>query len=63
MNARTRRRIAVKCLIVWLTVGSSLTWIFKDAIWWVQVQSYVSILLALVIWWAAETPVEVEDDK
>ena len=60
-NARQRRVIHYWLTMLWLTVGT-LVWIIeRDALWFVGAMSLYAIWITHLAGWAAETPVEPED--
>lgn len=60
-SANQRRKVIIVLLILWLTLGQIATYIWKDSIVWVQVQSDLAIVISLAAWYGAETPVEKEN--
>jgi hypothetical protein len=60
LTAHKRRRFLAGCILLWLGPGAVVTWIFWQALWWLQIQSWLAMLFALVGAFAAETPVEPE---
>ena len=61
-SARHRRILHYWATIVWLTVGSAAWIILRDALWFVGFMSLYAIWITHIAGWAAETPVEAEDD-
>jgi len=61
-NARQRRIIHYWMTILWLTVGLALWIVLRQALWFVGFMSLYAIWITHLAGWAAETPVEAEDD-
>ena len=61
-SARHRRILHYWATIVWLTVGSAAWIILRDALWFVGFMSLYAIWITHIAGWAAETPVEAEED-
>jgi hypothetical protein len=61
-NAAQRRVIHYWLTIVWFTVGTALWLVLRDALWFVGFMSLYAIWVSHLTGWAAETPVEPEDD-
>lgn len=61
-NAQQRRTIHYWATIVWLTVGLVAWIILRDALWFVGFMSIYAIWVTHIAGWAAETPVETEDE-
>lgn len=61
-NAQQRRRIHYWFTILWFTVGLVLWFVLRDALWFVGFMSLYAIWVTHLTGWAAETPVEDEDD-
>ncbi len=61
-NAQQRRIIHYWATITWLTAGSVIWFLLKDALWFVGFMSLYAIWVTHLAGWAAETPVEHEDD-
>ncbi len=62
MTARGRRRFWFCCMVVWLTGGAALSWILRNSVAWVNLQSWLALVVAFAGCWAAETPVEAESE-
>lgn len=60
-TAEQRRKIHYWLTIVWVTVGSVVWVILRDALWFVGFMSLYAIWISHLAGWAAETPVEHED--
>jgi len=60
-NARQRRRIHYWLTILWLTLGSVVWLLERNALWFVGFMSLYAIWISRLAGWAAETPVEDED--
>jgi hypothetical protein len=61
LKARHRRKVIGVLIGLWLGPGALVTYALKDSVPWLQVQSYLAILLSLAAWFGAETPVEEEE--
>jgi hypothetical protein len=61
VTARTRRRFWFACIIIWLGPGAALSWFLRESVAWVNLQSWLALVVAFASCWAAETPVEKED--
>ena len=61
-SARRRRILHYWATIIWLTIGSVAWIILRDALWFVGFMSLYAIWVTHIAGWAAETPVEREDD-
>jgi hypothetical protein len=61
-TARVRRTLHFWCTVVWLTVGSVVWIALRDSLWFVGFMSLYAIWISHIAGWAAETPVEQEDD-
>ena len=59
-NAKQRRTIHYWLTFVWLTLGSVVWIILRDALWFVGFMSLYAIWISHLAGWAAETPVEDE---
>lgn len=62
-RAKNRRKILLVFIVIWLGPGALITWLFWQSLWWLQFQSWLAMLFALVGAYAAETPVESEEGK
>jgi len=62
-NAKQRRVIHYWSTIIWLTAGTVLWFTLKDALWFVGFMSLYAIWVTHLAGWAAETPVESEEDE
>lgn len=61
-NAQIRRTVHYWLTIFWLTIGSVIWLVLRDALWFVGFMSLYAIWISHMTGWAAETPVESEDD-
>jgi len=61
-NARQRRVMHYWLTIVWFTVGLALWIVLRHALWFVGFMSLYAIWVTHLAGWAAETPVEPEDE-
>ncbi len=61
-SARTRRIIHYWATVIWLTVGLVVWILLSDALWFVGFMSLYAIWITHLAGWAAETPVEPEDE-
>jgi hypothetical protein len=61
-TARKRRMIHYWLTMFWLTVGLALWLVLRQALWFVGFMSLYAIWFTHIAGWAAETPVEEEDD-
>jgi hypothetical protein len=61
-SARHRRILHYWATIIWLTVGFAVWIIQRDALWFVGFMSLYAIWITHIAGWAAETPVEAEED-
>ena len=59
-SASDRRTIHYWLVILWLTAGTALWIILRDALWFVGFMSLYAIWITHLSGWAAETPVEHE---
>ena len=59
-SAHRRRVIHYWATILWVTVGSVVWIILRDALWFVGFMSLYAIWITHLAGWAAETPVEEE---
>ena len=60
-HAKQRRMIHYWLLLTWITVGTALWLILRDALWFVGFMSLYAIWISHLTGWAAETPVEEEE--
>jgi hypothetical protein len=60
-DARRRRMIHYWLTIAWLTIGLVLWLVLRNALWFVGFMSLYAIWITHLAGWAAETPVEPED--
>lgn len=60
-TAGQRRTIHYWLTIIWLTIGSVMWVVLRDALWFVGFMSLYAIWISHLAGWAAETPVESED--
>jgi hypothetical protein len=60
VTARVRRRVWFALALVWLGPGAVASWFLRDSIGWVNLQSWLALVVAFASCWAAETPVEEE---
>jgi hypothetical protein len=60
-NAKQRRALHYWLTILWLTAGTSIWLLLRDALWFVGFMSLYAIWISHLAGWAAETPVEPED--
>jgi hypothetical protein len=61
-NARQRRILHYWFTILWFTFGLVLWLILRDELWFVGFMSLYAIWITHLAGWAAETPVEPEDE-
>ena len=61
-SAQTRRTIHYWMTILWVTVGLVVWIILRDALWFVGFMSLYAIWVTHLAGWAAETPVEAEEE-
>ena len=61
-SARQRRIAHYWLTIFWLTIGLSLWIVLRHALWFVGFMSLYAIWITHLAGWAAETPVEEEDE-
>ena len=61
-SARRRRVLHYWATVLWLTVGLLAWIILRDALWFVGFMSLYAIWITHIAGWAAETPVEAEDE-
>jgi hypothetical protein len=62
-NAKQRRILHYWLTIAWFTVGFGLWLVLRDALWFVGFMSLYAIWITHLAGWAAETPVESEDES
>ncbi len=61
-TAQQRRVIHYWATVLWFTVGLVVWIVLRDALWFVGFMSLYAIWITHLAGWAAETPVEPEDD-
>jgi hypothetical protein len=61
-SARQRRILHYWFTILWFTVGLVLWLVLRDELWFVGFMSLYAIWITHLAGWAAETPVEHEDE-
>jgi hypothetical protein len=61
-SAQQRRVIHYWATVLWLTVGLVAWIILRNALWFVGFMSLYAMWITHLAGWAAETPVEAEDD-
>ena len=61
-NAQQRRTLHYWLTIVWFTVGLVLWIVLRNELWFVGFMSLYAIWITHLAGWAAETPVEHEDE-
>ena len=61
-SAKQRRTIHYWLTVLWLTVGTVLWLLLRNALWFVGFMSLYAIWITHLAGWAAETPVESEDE-
>jgi hypothetical protein len=61
-NAKQRRVVHYWLTIAWLTVGLVLWIVLRNELWFVGFMSLYAIWMTHLAGWAAETPVEPEED-
>ena len=61
-NARQRRILHYWFTILWFTVGSVVWVILRNDLWFVGFMSLYAIWITHLAGWAAETPVEPEEE-
>jgi len=62
-SAKQRRIIHYWLTVGWLTIGSVVWLILRNALWFVGFMSLYAIWITHLAGWAAETPVEPEGDE
>jgi len=62
-NARQRRVMHYWLTILWFTVGLALWIVLRQDLWFVGFMSLYAIWITHLAGWAAETPVEPEDES
>ena len=62
-SASDRRTIHYWLTITWLTLGSVVWIVLRDALWFVGFMSLYAIWITHLTGWAAETPVESEEGE
>ena len=61
-TAKQRRVIHYWATVLWFTVGLVVWIVLRDALWFVGFMSLYAIWITHLAGWAAETPVEPEDE-
>lgn len=61
-NAKQRRVLHYWFTILWFTLGLGLWIVLRNDLWFVGFMSLYAIWITHLAGWAAETPVEPEDD-
>jgi hypothetical protein len=61
-NAKTRRVIHYWATVLWLSVGTVIWLLLRNMLWFVGFMSLYTISITHLAGWAAETPVEPEDE-
>ena len=61
-NAKQRRLVHYWLTIIWFTVGLVLWLVLRNELWFVGFMSLYAIRITHLAGWAAETPVEPEED-
>lgn len=59
-NAKQRRIIHYWATITWITAGSVIWFLLRDALWFVGFMSLYAIWVTHLAGWAAETPIEIQ---
>lgn len=62
-NAYQRRIVHYWLTIFWVTLGTVLWFVLRDALWFVGFMSLYAIWITHLAGWAAETPVETENEE
>ena len=62
-SAQTRRALHYWLTILWVTAGTVVWIVLRDALWFVGFMSLYAIWVTHLAGWAAETPVEPESDS
>ena len=62
-NARQRRILHYWLTLLWFTVGLVLWVVLRNDLWFVGFMSLYAIWITHLAGWAAETPVESEDES
>jgi hypothetical protein len=62
-SAQQRRVIHYWATVLWLTVGLVAWILLRNALWFVGFMSLYAIWITHLAGWAAETPVEAEDES
>ena len=62
-TARRRRIAHYWATVVWMTLGLVVWIILRDALWFVGFMSIYAIWVSHIAGWAAETPVETEEEN
>lgn len=61
-TAKRRRVIHYWLTVFWLSIGTGIWFVLRDALWFVGFMSLYAIWITHLAGWAAETPVESEDE-
>ena len=61
-SAQTRRTLHYWATVVWVTVGTVVWFVLRDVLWFVGFMSLYAIWVTHLAGWAAETPVEAEQE-
>lgn len=62
MRAKHRRIVHLVIALIWLGPGAVTSYFLRDSVPWVVGMSWFACVYAAVSAWAAETPVEEEDE-
>jgi len=62
-SARQRRIAHYWLTVIWFTVGLVVWLVLRNALWFVGLMSLYAIWITHLAGWAAETPVEREDEQ
>lgn len=62
-DAKHRRMVHYWLTIFWITAGSVIWFLLRDVLWFVGFMSLYAIWISHLAGWAAETPVEGEDQS
>jgi len=60
VSAKQRRRFWLVVGVIAFVPGGVMSLVFRDAVWWVNAQSWAALWLAAFGCYSAETPVEEE---
>ena len=61
-SAKARRIAHYWLTVIWLSAGTVIWFVLRDALWFVGFMSLYAIWITHLAGWAAETPVEPEDE-